>query len=75
MKDGETMERTEIVQYALLTLAGILLYKMDAAYAMRERGYFAVGGEAVALLLPVLYYLFAKTIRDFVRDMEDSRYR
>lgn len=71
MKDGETMERTEIVRYALLTLAGILLYKVGAAYALRERGYFAVGGEAVAMLLPVLYYLFAKTIRDFVRDMGD----
>lgn len=64
-----------VAWYALLTVAGILLYKAGADYAMRERGYFAIGGKAVALLLPVLYYLLTKTVRDFVRDMEDRRYR
>lgn len=57
-----------VVWYALLTVAGILLYKAGAAYAMRERGYFAIGGEALALLLPVLWYLFAKVIRGYTRD-------
>lgn len=49
-------------KYALLTVAGVLLYKLGAVYALRERGYFAVGGEALALLLPVLYYCAAATI-------------
>ena len=53
------------------TLAGVLLYKLGAAYAMRERGYFAVGGEGLALLLPVFYYCGAATIRDIVRDAKD----
>ena len=57
--------------YAFLMVAGILLYKLGAAYAMRERGYFAVGGEGLALLLPVFYYCAAATIRDIVRDVKD----
>lgn len=32
-----------VAWYALLTVAGILLYKAGAAYAMRERGYSAIG--------------------------------
>lgn len=58
-----------VAWYALLTVAGVLLYKAGAAYAMRERGYYAIGGEALALLLPVLYYTTATTIRDIVRDI------
>lgn len=62
-----------VAWYALLTVAGILLYKAGAAYALRERGYYAVGGEAIALLLPAFYYTAAKTIGDIVRDMKDRR--
>lgn len=60
-----------VARYAFLMVAGILLYKLGAAYALRERGYYAVGGEALALLLPVVYYCAAATIRDIVRDMKD----
>lgn len=62
-----------VARYALLAVAGVLLYKLGAVYAMRERGYFAVGGEALALLLPALYYCAAATVQDIVRDMEDRR--
>ena len=55
-------------RYAFLTAAGILLYKLGAAIALRERGYYAVGGEALALLLPVLYYVAAVMIRDIIKD-------
>ena len=57
--------------YAFLMVAGILLYKLGAAYALRERGYYAVGGEGLALLLPVFYDCAAATIRDIVRDVKD----
>lgn len=60
-----------VAWYALLTMAGGLLYKVGAALALRQRGYFAVGGEVVALLLPVLYYAMSTTVRDIVRDMRD----
>jgi len=64
-----------VVWYGFLTVAGVLLYKAGAAYALQERGYYAVGGEAFALLLPVLYCAAVRvrdTVRDFfrVRDKE-----
>ena len=62
-----------VAWYVFLAVAGVLLYKAGAAYALRERGYFAVGGEALALLLPVLYYCAAATVRDIVRDVKDRR--
>ena len=64
----ERLNGWTVAWYALLTVAGVLLYKAGAAYALRERGYHAVGGEALALLLPVFWYTMATTIRDIVRD-------
>ena len=60
-------------RYVILTVAGVLLYKLGAAYAMRERGYYAVGGEALFLLLPVIYYCAAATIRDIIEDWRERR--
>lgn len=34
--------------------------------------YSAVGGEAVALLLPVLWYLISQTVRDFTKDAKNG---
>ena len=46
-----------VVKYILLTGGGVLLYILAAKCALAERSYFAVGGEAFFLLLPVLYYV------------------
>ena len=62
-----------VVWYAFLMAAGVLLYKLGAAYAMRERGYYAVGGEALLLLLPVIYYCAVATIRDIIEDWRERR--
>ena len=60
-----------VAWYVFLAVAGVLLYKLGAAYALRERGYYAVGGAALALLLPVFYYCAAATVRDILRDAKD----
>lgn len=62
-----------VAWYVFLTVAGVLLYKAGAAYATKEREYFAVGGEALALLLPVLYYCAASTIREIIKDWRERR--
>lgn len=62
-----------VAWYVFLTVAGVLLYKLGAAYALRERGYHAVGGEALALLLPVVYYCAAATVRDIIEDWRERR--
>ena len=53
-----------IIKYAILTLIGIVLFRAGAAAGLRERGY-----EAVALLLPVLYYLISTTVKDWIDDI------
>ncbi len=66
------MNGRTVAWYAVLTVAGVLLYKLGTAYALRERGYYAVGGEALALLLPVMYYVAAAVIRDIVKGEGDE---
>ena len=62
-----------VAWYVFLAVAGVLMYKLGAAYALRERGYYAVGGEALALLLPVFYYCAAVTVRDIIKDWRERR--
>jgi hypothetical protein len=60
-----------VAWYFILTIAGVALYRTGADYALKQRGYYAVGGEALALLLPVLWYVVYTTIRDWVREIKD----
>lgn len=53
-----------VAKYAALTLAGFLLFRAGQACALAERGYEALGGEAFALFLPVLYWMVTRVIRD-----------
>ena len=53
-----------IVKYAALTLIGFLLFRAGQAHALAERGYEALGGEAFALFLPVLYWVVGRVMQD-----------
>lgn len=57
-----------VLKYAALTAAGVLLFRWGQGYALAERGYEAIGGEALLLGLPLFWYLTETTIRDTVRD-------
>lgn len=61
------MTMKETIKYGALTVLGVCLFKMASEYALRERGYFAVGGEIFLLLLPVFYYLLSE-MADSIRD-------
>ena len=61
-----------VAKYAALTLAGIVLFRAGAAYALTERGYSAVGGEAFALFLPVFYALLSGVGRGYVKDTKNG---
>lgn len=52
----------------MVTGAGVLLFRWGQGYALAERGYEAIGGEALLLGLPLFWYLTETTIRDTVRD-------
>lgn len=51
----------------ILTVTAVAFIKARA-YAGVWRGYDAIGGEFMLLLLPIIYYLLKQTIRDYVRD-------
>lgn len=53
-----------IVKYAALTLIGFLLFQAGQAHALAERGYEALGGEAFALFLPVIYWVVGRVVQD-----------
>ena len=59
-----------VAKYAALTVAGVLLFRAGAAYALTERGYKAIGGEAFALFLPVFYYTISATVRDYIKEIK-----
>lgn len=61
-----------IAKYAVLTLAGIILFRAGAAYALTVRGYSAVGGEAFALFLPAFYALLSGVGRGYVKDTKNG---
>ena len=64
-----------VVKYAVLTAAGIILFRAGQARALTERGYAAVGGEGFALLLPVLYYMISRTVRDTISTAQHDKPR
>jgi hypothetical protein len=59
-----------VAKYAALTVAGVLLFRAGAAYALTERGYKAIGGEVFALFLPVFYYTISETVRDYIKEIK-----
>ena len=61
-----------VAKYSGLTLAGIILFRAGAAYALTVRGYSAVGGEAFALFLPVFYALLSGVGRGYVKDTKNG---
>ncbi|MCI8844531.1 MAG: hypothetical protein HFF08_10560 [Oscillospiraceae bacterium] len=66
-------KRRTAAWYGFLILAGVLLYKAGAVYALRWRGYYAVGGEVLIPLVLVLCYGVAVMFREIVRDWHDRR--
>lgn len=53
-----------IIKYAVVAAVGVLLYMLASDYAFAQRGYKAVGSEAVFILLPLIYYIGLALVRD-----------
>ncbi len=52
------------VVYAALFALGVLLFYIAHAYATRERGYTAYGGEIFFVGLPLIVWLIKSTVGD-----------
>jgi len=62
-----------VAKYAGVLAVSAWLYRAAADYAIAERGYRAAGGEALLLLLPVVYYIIERMVRDWIADIRAAR--
>lgn len=59
----------ELLAVLLLTAAAFMWGKQTARI---ERGYEAIGGEYLLLLLPAIYYTGKRTILDWIADIKEK---
>jgi len=58
------MKIKPIIKYLIICAVAALLFMAGQAAAFAERGYKAVGGECIVLLLPVLWFIVERNIKD-----------
>ena len=63
------------VVYRLSCVASVMLFAWWSAVAYADRGYWAVGGEDGALLLPLLVAVVDHALRDAAEEREARRAR
>lgn len=67
-------QRTQVIlKYAILSVLGMVLCFAGTKIAYMERGYFAIGGETLVLLLPVFYYIVSTMVRDVIAECRKSK--
>ena len=74
MRKNKRRTRAEtVLKYAIITMCGLILFTLaiDCAYA--ERISKSVGGEAVFVLLPVLWWIIEGTIKDSVAEARKAK--
>lgn len=62
-----------VAKYTVLTICGFAMFRVASAFALAERGYKAIGGEAVFTLLPLFYYLLSALVSDMRRDIKNVK--
>ncbi len=72
------MRRKRSLASVLFELAAVLLmtalaFAWGKRAALAERGYNAIGGEYLLLLLPAMYYTGKQTILDWIADLRELK--
>ena len=72
------MRRKRSLAAVLFELAAVLLvtalaFAWGKQTALAERGYNAIGGEYLLLLLPAMYYTGKQTILDWIADLRELK--
>ena len=60
-------------ELAAVLLVTALAFAWGLRTAQAERGYTAIGGEYLLLLLPAMYYTGKRTILDWIADIRELR--
>lgn len=72
------MRRKRSLAAVLFELAAVLLvtalaFAWGKQTALAERGYNAIGGEYLLLILPAMYYTGKRTILDWIADLRELK--
>ena len=62
-----------ILEVAIVLLVTALAFVWGRQVAQSERGYTAIGGEYLLLLLPAMYYTGKRTILDWIADLRELK--
>ena len=61
------------LELAVVLLVTALAFVWGNQAALAERGYTAIGGEDLLLLLPAMYYTGKQTILDWIADLRELK--
>ena len=61
-----------VLELAAVLLVTALAFAWGVQTAQAERGYTAIGGEYLFLLLPTIYYTGKRTILDWIADIREQ---
>ena len=74
MRKNKRRTRVEtVLKYAIITMCGLILFTLANDSANAERISNSVGGEAVFVLLPVLWWVIERTIKDSVAEARKAK--
>lgn len=74
MRKNKRRTRAEtVLNYAIITMCGLILFTLANDSANAERISNSVGGEAVFVLLPVLWWVIERTIKDSVAEARKAK--
>lgn len=62
-----------LLELAAVLLVTALAFTWGVQTAQAERGYTAIGGEYLFLLLPAMYYTGKRTILDWIADLREQK--
>lgn len=62
-----------VLELATVLLVTAFAFAWGRQVAQAERGYNAIGGEHLLLLLPAMYYAGKRTIQDWIADIRERR--
>ena len=62
-----------VLELAAVLLVTALAFAWGVQTAQAERGYTAIGGEYLLLLLPAMYYTGKRTVLDWITEIREQR--
>ena len=72
MKSKRSLASVACELLAVLLITGTA-FMWGKGVALAERGYEAIGGEYLLLLLPAMYYTGKRTILDWIADLRELK--